>query len=396
MRRVFGNFRYDATSGPGPSNSGVPSSRHTRSIDPPAQRPLPREASTTRAVPRPGVFRRHATTIIGYAVALLAALIVAAIGYTAFAFSSYQGVILPNVYVNNVNLSGMTPAEAQLAIENQLNNIRQSPVRFSYGKHVWLPTMSALGIQPDFVDTAANAYSIGRTGDFFQNLIDRLPVKRHFNITLLYTPRTSPAWSTWIQKNLAQPLDRASIDAWIAVDGDRAVVEPGANGRHVDIQTALQNLQSNLASLKVHTFPVPLVTDRPYISDASAKAVVGRINAFLAHPPTLIIDHQKVKPDPAVLASYLAIGPRPQGQGVIAPQIRANLSEYIDQLIAPYDRAVQNPVYQYNAGQVSVVKPARNGLTYGSAFAASRFTQFFKTWTLARRSKSPGTASSHP
>jgi vancomycin resistance protein YoaR len=99
----------------------------------------------------------------------------------------------------------------------------------------------------------------------------------------------------------------------------------------------------------------------------------------------LVVDHQKIHPDPTTLASYIILGPRPLGQGMIAPQINVAVRSYISSLIAPFDRAPQEPQFNYDAGKVSVVAPARNGLAYADDAASSQFEKYFQAWTPGKK-----------
>lgn len=368
------------------ANSGV----RVRKIEPALERHLPPEAGTARTTPVFGYFRRHRVTILSYAFIVVASVAIAGISYTTYAFSRYQGVILSGVYVDSVPLGDQTILQAQATILQRLAAIHGIPVEFTYRGRVWKPTVADLKLQPDVVSTATNAYSIGRSGNFWRNLIDRMPIARHFSVTLI-APYKHKAAEVWVERTLVQNIHQPMANAGLVVNGALVRVTPSRDGYRVDSPAALRDIQNSVGSLTLHRYPVPLDYLHPAISDSAAAAIGARVNAFLAHPPILQIGTKPVRTDATQLASMLTFSPRvTSSSATIVMNINTTaLNSYVDGLKSGYDVAAVAPTFTFSAGTVTAVAPRRIGRSMAGSVAYSGLLKDLKLLRPSQTIKVP-------
>jgi vancomycin resistance protein YoaR len=328
-----------------------------------------------------GVFRRHSTTIIGYGFILVSALTIGSIGYGTYAFGKYHNRILPGVYVSSLDIGSNTGIDAEVMIDDRLIAMHQIPITFTYGGHRWTPTRYELQLTYDVPTTVDNAYSIGRTGDFWQNLIDRLPLRRHFNVALLASYSKESATS-WIASKIAPIVRRPMVSAGLRVVGSRVVLQLSQSGLEVDQASALRDIEATMGSLNRKRMALPVFTVPPQISDATAAAQARRINTFLAHPPTLLIGRVKLKTSAPALASAIRFASTadPSATSVAMHIDPIRVSDYIAGLLqSSYDIAPQERQEHFDGKNVSLVSSGRAGRSANQAAAASQVLKEFTT-----------------
>lgn len=363
-----------------------------RKVDPEVDRESISEADLPRIISSPWIFRRRGITIISYLFIVFACLVIAAIGYSTFTFSRYQNVILPGIYISSVNAGNMTPTQAANVVTERIYAMDQVPIRFTYRRHTYMPSVPQIDLSYDVPTTVANAFSIGRSGSIWSNLIERFPIHRRFNVRLI-TPYKRYLASEWIDSTLVTPVQRPMVNAWLKIAGDRAVVEPSQTGQETNTRKALQELEAAMGSLSIHRIPIPLNSKAPAVTDATAHAVAARVNDFLRNPPVLKFGKHLITTGSGVLASMIYLPPRPTGTRVttIKPEItdQQAISAYAQQLCDSFDEAPQSPQSTYDGGAVDVVVPGRPGRTVNAITAYKGLLKAFTALTPNARISVP-------
>jgi vancomycin resistance protein YoaR len=390
---------------------GLPVRPRPRRIEPEAERSLPPAAGMPRVLKSPWSWRRRGLTILSYLFILVACLMIAAIGYTTFTFSRYQNVILPNVYISSVPVGDDTRAQADVTLFDLTNAGALVPIQFTFHGHIWTPTIPNLQLKYDLNATIAQAYSIGRTGNIWQNFLDRLPIRRHSNVRVVTYYTRSKALA-WIKRKLVTPVQRPMINAWLAMENGHAVAELSQTGRATDTKAALRDIISSRGSLTVHRFRIPVITRPPAITDSAASAEASRINAFLRRPPVFHFGRTAAPTSGATLAGMISILPRPAGSPAtsdfycrgngtrhIVTDVQASLCidrdtvyGYAEQLIWPpngFDIPPQAPRFDYLAGDVRVVSAGQTGRSANWGMAANRLLHAFQTLTPGAQIRIP-------
>jgi vancomycin resistance protein YoaR len=350
--------------------------RHT--IVPPSPavpRPLePRPTPQRRElINRLGLHQRR-WTILTYAVILLAALLIFSVTYTTYTFSRYQGLVLPGVYVDTVPVGGQSWYGASKLILERLSAINNVPTQLSYHGHVWQPTIKDLGLYYDVNTTVDHAYAIGRTGNFWQDLFDRLPLKRRFHVALLYhcalqRPHQPPLHScaeaarAWVLRTLVPAIQKLPTNAQLVIRHDHVVVIPSHDGYRVDVNAAVDIILARFGSLSIRRDQVPITLVHPVIGDAPVLTLRDRVERFFASPPVLVLGREHIHTTRAILARMISFKPQvTQHSAAIVMQIdTAKLTSYIAGVAASFDVPARNPQLLFNDGRVTMLAPRRVG-----------------------------------
>ncbi|WP_041274780.1 VanW family protein [Desulforamulus reducens] len=185
--------------------------------------------------------------------------------------------ILPGVYMQNIELSGMDYNQAIASI-GKLEQQFQKPIQVKYKDQAWVLPMSQVGLKINCKKEVQRALDFGRKGTLRQQFLERRQAFRGAYLK----PDIS------LDKNLLEKLivtDAAVIilpprDAGLIIHADNRVeVSPGRSGRLVDID----HLESKIieALLKGISSPIELkLIDVPPIRSTEQVKVMG-VNTLL-------------------------------------------------------------------------------------------------------------------
>jgi vancomycin resistance protein YoaR len=226
----------------------------------------------SRPYPRsiPSAAQVLAALTLGFG-AFLAFVIVWTLGYQLI----YAGRIFPGVTVAGVNLSGLTPSDAALKLNQTLSFPISGKVVFRDGGNVWLASPVELGMVFDASSSAQAAYRLGRKGNPFTALSNQLSArKRGADVppVIIFDQRLAYAYVN----GLAAGINRPAVEASLRIDGTNVVAQAGQVGRHVDVDGTLVFLSAQLQSFRDVEVPLVIVENQPLIMDVSSQADIAR------------------------------------------------------------------------------------------------------------------------
>lgn len=309
---------------------------------------------------------------LAYAVFLVAALVIFSTAYTTYAFSKYRGVILPGVYVDRVNLSGLTATQAERAIYHQLTAIYYRPLHIEFGSNAWDPKNSDIGLRYDVPRTVALASGIGRKGGLLRDLIDRLPLHPTHRLAMSYA------------------LDPTELHAYLMAIGAHFVQKPAVNaqlqtrpngtialirsrpGVHLDIPGSVHAIESALGFLTRQTVALRVIHVTPVIDDAAALSVKTRVDHFLDHLPVITIGKLRIAARRTDFVRMISFNQKVTGARSAVIQMNVNptaLHAYVAGLAGGVDRPAVDARMDYSLGSVHVIQRPRAGRTLDQAQA---------------------------
>lgn len=193
------------------------------------------------------------------------------IGYS----TAHAGEIYPGVSVAGIDLSGLTPEEAQQVIGEKILYPEQGKIVFQDQSQVWIAKPAELGLYIDVQNTARAAYQAGRSAGLFARTTDQLRAW-HSGIDvaplLVYDERRALEYL----QTIAQQVDKDTKEAALVVNGLDVVVLPGQIGRKVDVQAALTQLHNQMRTLTDGLVILQVSESPPKILDASLPAEAAR------------------------------------------------------------------------------------------------------------------------
>ncbi len=260
-------------------------------------RPYPR--------PYPPAVQIMAAMTFGFS-AFLAIILAWTLGYQLL----YAGRIFPGVTVAGVNLSGLSPSDAALKLNQTLSFPVSGRIVFRDGGNIWLTSPVELGMVFDASSSAQAAYRLGRSGNPFAALSDQLRArKRGADVApvIIFDQRLAYAYVN----GLAAGINRPAVEASLKIEGTNVVAQSGQVGRRVDVDATLVFLSAQLQSFRDVEVPLAVVESPPLIMDVSAQADIARqilsaplqlslANAAQGDPGPWIFE-------PSVIASMLTV-----------------------------------------------------------------------------------------
>jgi len=289
------------------------------------------------------------------------ALLLTTFGYQLW----FAGRVFPGVRVANVDVSGLSTGEAALKLTRELAYPLQGRILLQYGDNAWMATPAELGLSLDPQASADAAYRLGRQGGLFANLLAQfrpLPNGQSLAPVVRYDESLAYQYLT----TLAGQIDLPAVEASLKIEGTDVLVQPGKEGRYVDVYATLALLRPELEAMRDAILPLQVVQQPPAILDASEQADIAR--KILSEPLELSLPDGQ--PDSAgpwtldrnTLASLLTIS-RVQDGDAWRYQVglnSASMVEYLSRLAPDLKLSPQNARFIFNddTRQLEVIQPA--------------------------------------
>ena len=294
--------------------------------------------------------------LIGGLVLFLGAVILWTLGYQLV----YAGRIFPGVSVAGVGVSGLSPDEAALKLNQMLSFPISGKVVFHDGDKVWVAAPVQLGMVFDPSASAHSAYDLGRGGGLFGALAGQVQaVGAGAEIAPVVIIDQRVAY-TYLQ-SLATEINRPIVEASLHLEGTNVVATPGQAGRTLNLDATLIYLTGQLQSFRDGEVKLVIQEAPPSIMDVSAQADAAR--QMLSQPLTLVIPNAQagdVGPwtyDIPVIANLLVVqrldnGGQPQLQVGLDPNA---LREMLVAIQPQVDRLPQNARFYFDDATAQLV-----------------------------------------
>ena len=204
------------------------------------------------------------------------------LGYQLF----YAGRIFPGVSVAGVEISGMTPSDAAVKLNQALSFSTTGKILFRDGEKAWVATPAELGMVFDPSSSAVTAYKLGRSGGLFGALSGQIRAGGpgvSVPPVIVFDQRVAYQYLSQISTQVNQPLMEASLK----LEGTNVVTEPGQVGRELKIDATLVYLAAQLQTFSDGEVPLVVQELQPQILDVSAQADTAR--QILSQPLTLTV-----------------------------------------------------------------------------------------------------------
>lgn len=212
----------------------------------------------------------------------LAIIIVWTLGYQLV----YAGRIFPGVSVAGVDLSGLTPSDAAVKLNQALSYSTTGKILFRDGEKAWIASPAELGMVFDPSSSATTAYKLGRSGGLFGALSGQIRAGGagvSVPPVIVFDQRVAYQYLTQISTQVNQPLQEASLK----LEGTNVVTQPGQVGRELKIDATLVYLAAQLQTFSDGEVPLVVQEIQPQLLDVTAQADTAR--QILSQPLTLTV-----------------------------------------------------------------------------------------------------------
>lgn len=277
----------------------------------------------------------------------------------------YAGRIFPGVSVAGVDISGLTPSEAAVKLNQTLSYPVSGSILFRDGEKAWVAAPAQLGMVFDPSSSAMSAYRLGRSGGLFESLSGQVRARAsgiYVQPVIIFDQRVAYQYLRQIGLQIDQPV----LEAGLSLEGTNVVATPGQVGRELKIDATLVHLGAQLQSFSDGEVPLVIQEVQPQIIDVSAQAEVAR--QILSQPLMLTVPNAGVADpgpfvyDVQVLANMLGVQRTQDGVQVI---LNTNgLTEMLQPVKSRTDRPAKNAKFIFNddTRQLDLMEESQIGL----------------------------------
>jgi len=280
----------------------------------------------------------------------------------------YAGRILPGIAIRDVNLGGLTRAQAaQYLLENAPLSSTDT-VTLWYAENPIDVSLGQLGIEMDLAATVNAAYDFGRRGSissWFALQLGANFTKRNIPLTITFNQDATLV----TLKQIAGLYDRPVQEAGLTMDGVYVKSELGQNGRQLDLVDSLEQINLQIEQLNLEQIVLPVIETPPQIMDASpfanmAQEIINQ-SVSLTMPARQPDAGREWRMEPEELAPMLSFETRQMdGQTKLVPQLKQDfLNAYLQEIAQAVDVKTENPRFIFNdeTGTLELLSPGVSG-----------------------------------
>ncbi|HET9587617.1 MAG TPA: VanW family protein [Anaerolineales bacterium] len=272
--------------------------------------------------------------------------LVLVIGWTLGYQLLYAGRIFPGVSVAGVDLSGLTPSDAAVKLNQALSYPTSGKILFRDGERAWMASPAQLGMVFDPSSSAMTAYRLGRSGGLFGALSGQIRAgSRGVNVppVIVFDQRVAFQYLSQIAAQINQPL----VEASFKLEGTNVVAQSGQVGRELKMEATLIYLEAQLQTFSDGEVELVIQEIQPQILDMSAQAEAAR--QILSQPLTLVMpnaadgDPGPYVYNPEVVANLLTLQRVENVGGEVAVQVVLSPNGLRDLLVPVKDHVDRLP-----------------------------------------------------
>jgi len=279
------------------------------------------------------------------------------LGFAAFILTSfliynllYLGTIFPNIYVAGINLGGMKPEVAALALAEKIKV--PEGLKLTTSSQSFDLATDDIDLKYDFVSSTQRAYDLTRTGNILFDFAKR--------IKLLFSPQTLGLTTRINEEDLNKII--SVISGQISVDpaapsaklvNGNLVIEKGQKGTEVDSNLLRAKIGEALAFAKETDIQIPTREVGQTLTDKEAEEFGFRAEKYIGK--TLILNFE--------FSTYKITGNdilkliNPKG-GFDDESIKEKAYNIAKEI----NREPQNPKFAFEGGKVTEFLPAKDGV----------------------------------
>lgn len=291
------------------------------------------------------------------AAAVLAVLALVSLGVAVSlgpSFSVSGREILPGVEVGDVPVGGKTPDQAERAVRERVAQLEE--VRLSGGGQEVTLRTEEVGLDPDVRTSVESAYKVGREGNLFERLGDRIGSSFGTVEVPLRLEYDSAAMDRWIE-DLERELGEKVRPADVVTDGGEAEVVPAREGYRLDTAETSRNVREAVESLEGEAELAGEVIE-PEIQTEQAQRAAESARRALEEPATFTADDKEWRVSPTALSAALDFE-REDGRLRLAVALEA-VSQSLADAYSELTAEPREADFLFSGGEVEVV-PSETG-----------------------------------
>lgn len=246
-------------------------------------------------------------------VAITVSIVIAAI--LAFYFNiKNQDVLLNNIYIKDIDVSGLNKQDAISKVEEQINEKMKNHIVLKYNNYQFYVEPEQFDARFDIVSAVDYAYSLTKTDSAIQNTKNYINVNMHgINIepNFSYDKEALDFFLQGIQDELPDQLEQSSY----YLDDDDLIITSGKNGAVIYIDKLESTIVNEIANLDFENSIYEIPTYTVYPEKINVKQIHDEIyqemqNAsFTTNPYMIYADREGIDFDVNLVENYINENP---------------------------------------------------------------------------------------
>ena len=204
-------------------------------------------------------------------------------GTQAFAADTASGgVIHTGVYIDGIDVSGMTAAEARAELQSYVEELSGETLTLNIGENQLQPTLGELGLECTNLDVVDEAVQLGKTGNIIQRYKDRKDLEHENKNYQLEWTLDSDLVTEYVDSECTQ-FDQEAVDATLKKSGSSFEYVPGTTGLLLDAEGAVETITDYIENQWDYTegsVELPVTIDEPQGSEEELSRVKDVLGTF--------------------------------------------------------------------------------------------------------------------
>lgn len=302
----------------------------------------------------------------------------------------YAGKVYPGVYLNGVDVGGMSRAEATARLHAKAAHYSAEQIPVTYNNVTLRVPVSGLGLTYNDEGVAA-AMSYGRSGSLAEQV--RARMRSLFGRHATYQNYTfDDSKLSGVMAQIDEDVNTPVANATLRVENNEIGIASSQPGRRFDRGMLLLALQQRFASMDPSSVTATVYDETPSITEEVLEGAKSKAESLAARDLTVEVagaTHTVSRPD---VLSWIDVT-TPGGRSdmpidrlksfypeVTVPTVAINLNTakvgvYVAALATNVDQQPRNAVLAMQEGAIRVVQGSRDGLTLDQAKAVQQITQ---------------------
>ncbi len=295
-------------------------------------------------------------------------LITASIGIVGyFYYQKYSDKILPNIFINEENYSGLTVQEAKSKLEEKIKSFQEKGVSLAYKNSSYNMSFEEAGISISAKNTISNAFIYGHRNSAIENLKDGINTYGNdINIPLAYEIDENK-FSGRIKENLAE-IENPPKNFSYKYEKDKFIPTPAESGMVIGINKLKNDISKNITGLENKIIQIELVRKDPEVNIDKNNQALSEANNLSVKKIVLKYNSSQwkvLKEDFALWIGFEAKD-NPDNKSEKILGIKANeekIKDYLLSLVPQINSEPVNAQLEFKKGKIEIFSLSQEGIS---------------------------------
>ncbi len=283
----------------------------------------------------------------------------------------YQNKIYPGVYIDGINLGGLTQNEAINRLNQSIDNLKLRGLNFHYrNKNVKVEITTFSLTDPDLAyqilnfdveDMVKQSYNFGRNQDLLTNFTNQFKaILNQQGIALAYVLNEKELKNSLQESFVA--LEKPAINAALNFKENNGIeIQSEINGFVLDYDQAISDLNKNINLIAINTVNLKTTSDLAQVTKSEALENIALVNEILKQEKITLKYNDKEWPiDRDEFKNWLIF--KKENNQIILTFDANLLNNKLESLATEIDQPAQDAKFNFADGKVIDFQPSKPGL----------------------------------